>query len=61
MRVKLLKLHEHAGRKYPVDTELNLTQSDADWLIALGVAKPVAEAPAASGKGNKTTTDEEKQ
>lgn len=56
MKIKLLKPHEHAGRTYPVDSELDLRDDDAKWLIAIKVAEAVAETKSAT----KPSTTKEK-
>lgn len=40
MLIELLKPHTHAGRDYPAGSKLELSQADAEWLIALETAKP---------------------
>jgi len=46
MKIELLKPHTHAGRDYPVGTTLELSQGDAQWLVAIDVAKTVTTPPA---------------
>jgi len=69
MLIKLLKPHTHAGRDYPVGTTLELSQGDAQWLVAIDVAKtvttppaqaPSAPAPLPGGEGSKSPTRKEK-
>lgn len=38
-KIKLLKPHEHAHRKYPVGSTLTLPQDKAAWLVDTGVAQ----------------------
>jgi len=37
--VTLLKLHEHAGRKYPAGAKIEVRLPTADWLIKHQIAK----------------------
>lgn len=39
-KIELTAQHEHAGRNYPVGSELTLQDEEADWLVALKVAIP---------------------
>lgn len=39
MKIILLKPHTHAGEVHPVDTELDLDEPTAQWLIAQAVAR----------------------
>ena len=49
MKVELLKPHTHAGRDYPPGAQRAIDADAADWLIAIGVAKPLTE-PASKTK-----------
>lgn len=58
--IELIEPHEHAGRNYPVGSELTLDADAADWLIALKVAKPAAShstRPASAGKPEPTPAE----
>lgn len=47
--VELIRPHRHAGRDYKPGSVLHLAGHKADWLIAVGVARPQrAAAPAAA-------------
>lgn len=48
--VELLKPHRHAGRDYPAGAVLRLQPDQADWLCAIGRAKPAPAEPAAAAK-----------
>lgn len=49
--IELLKPHRHAGRDYLAGQTLRLAPHKADWLIAIGTAKPApAPAPAPATK-----------
>ncbi|MHB9021303.1 MAG: DUF7210 family protein [Halothiobacillus sp.] len=54
MKVKLTKPHEHAGRVYPIGTELDVIKQDADWLIAIEKAAPAV--PAATSTPTQAST-----
>ena len=41
--IELTAPHEHAGRDYPIGSELTLDTDSADWLIALKKAKPAGK------------------
>ena len=45
--IKLTKPHEHAGRIWPVDSQLTMNASTADWLIAKGKGKEVTDSKGA--------------
>ena len=52
--IKLLKPHTHSGRDYPPGAEITVTDAQAQWLIALGVARTAPPATAhASAKQDK--------
>lgn len=53
--IELNAPHEHAGRDYPAGSRLTLDADAADWLIALKVAKPAADTPAAAAKPHTRT------
>lgn len=40
MKIQLLKPHSHAGREYQPGAILELDRDAAEWLIAIGSAKP---------------------
>ena len=40
MKIQLLKPHSHAGRDYPPGAVLEMDRDSAEWLIAIGTAKP---------------------
>lgn len=40
MKVELLKPHTHAGKDYPAGAVIEIDPAQAEWLIAIGVAKP---------------------
>lgn len=44
-KIELTAPHEHAGRNYPVGSELTLADDEADWLVALKVAAPAGGKP----------------
>ena len=41
MKIILLKPHTHAGEVHPADTELDLDEPTAQWLITQGVAHAI--------------------
>lgn len=43
MKVELLKNHTHAGTDYPVGAVIEVEPDQAEWLIAIGAAKPVSK------------------
>lgn len=43
MKIKLLKPHEHAGRRYEPDDVLVIPDDAAEWLIARGVAEKLKQ------------------
>lgn len=45
--IELQRPHRHAGRDYQPGQVLRLPANKAEWLIAKGVAKDAAKAPAA--------------
>lgn len=48
--IELLRPHRHGGRDYPAGARLRLLPDQADWLCAMGVARPVDEPPAAPAR-----------
>ncbi len=43
MKIELLKPHTHAGRDYPAGSVIELDRDAAEWLIAIGSAKPATK------------------
>ncbi len=54
MKVKLLKAHTHGGVKYDEGMELDVSETDANWLKNLKIAVD------ANSKTTANKTDEEK-
>jgi hypothetical protein len=52
MKVTLNKPHTHAGVDHPAGAVINVTHTDAEWLIAADVISP----PNASPRGDTDTT-----
>lgn len=44
-KVKLLKPHTHAEQDYQPGAVIEVEPGQAEWLIALGVAKPASPTP----------------
>lgn len=42
VKVKLLKAHEHAGKKHPKDAEIYVTPQQAKWLSDNGIIAAAA-------------------
>lgn len=55
-RIELLRAHRHAGRDYQPGHVIGVAADQADWLCAIGVARPASTeqptpaAPAATPK-----------
>lgn len=58
MKVILLSEHTHAGVIYAADMEIDVDESDANWLINLKIAEVApAKTPAVSVPAKKADTE----
>jgi hypothetical protein len=43
MKIRLSKLHTHAGKEYQPGDEIDVNPRQADWLVSEGVAEEIGQ------------------